>query len=48
MLLMQEMEKVKKAKLKKLRKLVEANEQKEKMKLRDQELLRQIDEIKSQ
>ena len=45
---MREMENVKKHKLKKLKKMITANEQKEKLKLRDQEIINQIQEIKSQ
>lgn len=45
---MREMEKSKKSKLKKLKKMISANEQKEKLRQRDQEILKQIEEIKSQ
>ena len=45
---MREMEKAKKHKLKKLKKMISANEQKEKLRQRDQEILKQIDDIKSQ
>ena len=44
--IMREMEKAKKSKLKKLKKMISANEQKEKLRQRDDELLKQIDEIK--
>ena len=41
------MEKAKKRKLQNLKKMVSANEQREKLKLRDQEIINQIQEIKS-
>ena len=45
---MNEMEKAKKLKKKNLKKIVKAQEEKLKLQQRDQELLKQIEEIKSQ
>jgi len=45
---LREMEKAKKHKLKKLKKMIAANESKDRLRQRDEELLKQIQELKQQ